>query len=113
MDKEKQRTTPQASMKSKSSLRRTQKKANTCRLTITKIETYCLTRVTWEEVKPIFNMVEHIYGFNAPPEVMACLTKIKKRFKQIIYGKTIVKTQRVVMNRNTIEAMTTLTTIQK
>ena len=86
MDKEKQRTTPQASMKSKSSLRRTQKKANTCRL---------------------------IYGFNAPPEVMACLTKIKKRFKQIIYGKTIVKTQRVVMNRNTIEAMTTLTTIQK
>ena len=32
MDKEKQRTTPQASMKSKSSLRRTQKKANTCRL---------------------------------------------------------------------------------
>ena len=90
-------------MKSKSSLRRTQKKANTCRL----------TRVTWEEVKPILNMVEHIYGFNAPPEVMACLTKIKKRFKQIIYGKTIVKTQRVVMNRNTIEAMTTLTTIQK
>ena len=53
MDKEKQRTTPQASMKSKSSLRRTQKKANTCRLTITNIETYCLTRVTWEEVKPI------------------------------------------------------------
>ena len=44
MDKEKQRTTPQASMKSKSSLRRTQKKANTCRLTITKIETYCLTK---------------------------------------------------------------------
>lgn len=109
MDKEKQRTTPQASMKSKSSLRRTQKKANTCRLTITNIETYCLTRVTWEEVKPILNMVEHIYGFNAPPEVMACLTKIKKRYKQIIYGKTIVKTQRVVMNRNTIEAMTKVT----
>lgn len=109
MDKEKQRTTPQASMKSKSSLRRTQKKAKTCRLTITNIETYCLTRVTWEEVKPILNMVEHIYGFNAPPEVMASLTKIKKRYKQIIYGKTIVKTQRVVMNRNTIEAMTKVT----
>ena len=47
MDKEKQRTTPQASMKSKSSLRRTQKKANTCRLTITNIETYCLTEHNW------------------------------------------------------------------
>ena len=45
-------------MKSKSSLRRTQKKANTCRLTITNIETYCLTRVTWEEVKPILSKRE-------------------------------------------------------
>ena len=52
MDKEKQRTTPQASMKRKSSLRRTQKKANTCRLTITNIATKCLTTETAETVKP-------------------------------------------------------------
>ena len=88
MDKEKQRTTPQASMKSKSSLRRTQKKANTCRLTITNIETYCLTRVTWEEVKPILNMVEHIYGFNAP---LNHHSKNEKNITGIMGGATLTR----------------------
>ena len=109
METEKQRTTPQASMKSKSSLRRNRKKTCDCKLPFTKIEAYCLTRVTWEEVSPIINMIELVYGIDPPPCVKAFIKRIKRKFKKAIYGKTIVKTQQVVMNRNTIEAMTKVT----
>ena len=40
---------------------------------------------------------------------VAFIKRIKRKFKKAIYGKTIVKTQQVVMNRNTIEAMTKVT----
>ena len=40
---------------------------------------------------------------------MVFIKRIKRKFKKAIYGKTIVKTQQVVMNRNTIEAMTKVT----
>jgi hypothetical protein len=106
MAKEKQRTTPQASMKSKSSLRRNKKNTCTSKLSFTKIETYCLTRVTWDEVSPIINMIELLYGIDPPPSIKAFVRRVKRKFRITIYGKTIVKTQQVVMNRNTIEAMT-------
>ena len=99
----------QARKKKKKCLRRKKKKTDDCQLIIIKIETYCLSRVTWEEVQPVINMLEVIFGMDAPPYVKSVIQRIKSKFKYELYGRTIVNTQQVVMNRNTIEAMTKVT----
>lgn len=100
----------QARKKKKKCLRRKKKKTDDFQLIIIKIETYCLSRVTWEEVQPVLNMLEAIFGImDAPPYVKSAIQRIKSKFKYELYGRTIVNTQQVVMNRNTIEAMTKVT----
>lgn len=99
----------QARKKKKKCLRRKKKKTDDFQLIIIKIETYCLSRVTWEEVQPVLNMLEAIFGMDAPPYVKSVIQRIKSKFKYELYGRTIVNTQQVVMNRNTIEAMTKVT----
>jgi hypothetical protein len=63
---------------------------------------YCMDCVTWDEAKPILDMIEKFVGQNAPPYLVAAITKVKTKFGQMIYGHT-VKTKRVNMYHTVIK----------
>lgn len=50
---------------------------------------YCMECVTWEEAKPLINLLEAVFGINAPPVVKKGITKVKKKFADLIHGPSI------------------------
>ena len=60
------------------------------------IENYCIECVTWDEVKPVIDMLTSIYTKDRPPEVDNTIKRIKKEFRNRIYG-TNIKANNVVM----------------
>lgn len=63
---------------------------------------YCMNCVTWDEAKPIIDMIEKSVGQNAPPYLVAAIAKVKNKFGQMIYGHT-VKAKRVVLLQKTVD----------
>lgn len=63
---------------------------------------YCMNCVTWDEAKPILDMIEKFVGQNAPPYLVAAIAKVKNKFGQMIYGHT-VKAKRVNMYNTVIK----------
>ena len=45
---------------------------------------YCMNCVTWDEAKPIIDMIEKSVGQNAPPYLVAAIAKVKNKFGQMI-----------------------------
>jgi uncharacterized UPF0146 family protein len=64
--------------------------------------------LTWEEAKPIVDMVEKIYGIDPPPNVKKTICRIKRKFYQKIYGKAL-KVKKVVMKAVKIGAWNKIT----
>ena len=57
---------------------------------------YCFDCMTWDEAKPVVDMIEKYYGINAPPAVIKSLKKIRNKFHRDIYGK-VIKAKTIVM----------------
>ena len=36
-------------------------------INLSDVENYCMKQLTWEEAKPIVDMIEKIYGIDPPP----------------------------------------------
>ena len=53
------------------------------------LEKYALSRATWEEARPIVDLLEIKWGLDPPPPVAAVIQRIKEKFSQLIYGPKI------------------------
>lgn len=85
-------------------------KANRCRprqkrnidytecMKIGEILKYCYELITWEEAKPILDMIEKKIGSNAPPRILEAIKKVKKHFeKKMFCG--VIKTKSVSIGK--------------
>ena len=77
-------------------------------INLSDVENYCMKQLTWEEAKPIVDMVEKIYGIDPPPNVKKTICRIKRKFYQKIYGKAF-KVKKVVMKAVKIGAWNKIT----
>lgn len=55
---------------------------------------YCKKLVTWEEAKPIIDMIEKKVGFDGPPWVLREIQKVKDRFTIKMFG-GMIKAEKV------------------
>lgn len=55
---------------------------------------YCMKLVTWEEAKPIIDMIEKKVGFDGPPWVLREIQKVKDRFTIKMFG-GMIKAEKV------------------
>lgn len=63
-------------------------------LILKEIINYCKKLVTWEEAKPIIDMIEKKVGFDGPPWVLREIQKVKDRFTIKIFG-GMIKAEKV------------------
>ena len=77
-------------------------------INLSSLESYCMKLLTWEEAKPIVDMVEKIYGIDPPPNVKMTICRIKRYFNQKIYGQAF-KVKKVVMKAVKIGAWNKIT----
>ncbi len=68
----------------------------------------CLECVTWEEAKPLVDLMEKVFGMDPPPLVKAVIKNIKRRFGRKPYSQ-LIKSKKVVMKNNRLEAMNKIT----
>ena len=77
-------------------------------ISVKTLEKICLDCVTWEEAKPHVDLLEKVFGMDPPPLVKAVIKKIKRRFGRKPYSQ-LIKTNKVVMKNNRLEAMNKIT----
>ena len=77
-------------------------------INLSDVESYCMKQLTWEEAKPIVDMIEKIYGIDPPPNVKKTIRRIKRKFYRKIYGKAF-KVKKVVMKAVKIGAWNKIT----
>lgn len=68
----------------------------------------CLECVTWEEAKPLVDLMEKVFGMNPPSTVKASIKRIKRKFSKKFH-RQVIKTKKVVMKNNRLEAMNKIT----
>ena len=80
-------------------LRKEKLKTNTkIILDIESIEEYCKDCVEWSEVKPILDMFEKTMPKDGPPELWTAIKRIKREFKNRLYGQSITAKNVVMKN---------------
>jgi hypothetical protein len=62
--------------------------------------------VTWEEARSHVDLLEKIFGINAPRQVVIVINRIKERFRA---ETNIYKAKKVVLNNNHFEAVNKVT----
>ena len=77
-----------------------------------KVIKYCMECVRWEDAKPHVDLLEKIYGIDAPPKVTAAINKIKRKFGMCA-PRQFNKTSKVVMKNNRFEAVNKITKNKK
>lgn len=94
----------------KKNLRRKHKygEAQVLSISVKTLENICLDCVTWEEAKPYVDLLEKVFGMDPPSLVKAVIKKIKRRFGRKPYSQ-LIKTRKVVMRNNRLEAMNKIT----
>ena len=68
----------------------------------------CMECVRWEDAKPHVDLLEKIYGIDAPPNVPAAINKIKRKFGMCT-PRQFIKASKVVMKDNHFEAVNKIT----
>lgn len=68
----------------------------------------CMECVRWEDAKPHVDLLEKIYGIDAPPIVAAAINKIKRKFG-LVDSRQLIMASKVVMKDNHFEAMNKIT----
>ena len=63
---------------------------------------YCMSRVTWEEARPIMDMIEKYIGQGAPPCVLVALVKVRDKFGHQMFG-SVIKTKNLSMINTTVK----------
>lgn len=86
---------PQSHKRKKKRLRE-EKNEPVIKLSLREVEEYCKDCVEWKEVKPILYFLEALLPRDGPKEVKDTIKRIKKEFKNRIYGHQI-KAKKVVM----------------
>ena len=71
-------------------------------------ELYILSRITWEEAKPLVDFLEKVYGMFPPKKVSELIEKILRKFDQKLYGRDI-KTGKVVFPNAKFDSMNKIT----
>lgn len=94
----------------KENLRRKQKygKTKTFSISVKTLERISLDCMTWEEAKPLVDLMEKVFGMNPPPTVKASIRRIKRKFR-MKFHQQVIKTKKVVMKNNRLEAMNKIT----
>jgi hypothetical protein len=77
-----------------------------------KVIKYCMGCVRWEDAKPHVDLLEKIYGIDAPPNVMADINKVKRKFGKC-KPRQFVKISKAVMKNNRFEAVNKITKNKK
>ena len=77
-----------------------------------KVVKICMECVRWEDAKPHVDLLEKIYGIDAPPNVTAAISKIKRKFGMMT-PRQLIKTRKVVMKDNHFEAVNKITKNKK
>ena len=77
-------------------------------ISVKTLEKICLDCVTWEEAKPHVDLLEKVFGMNPPSTVKASIKRIKRRFSKKFH-RQVIKTKKVVMKNNRLEAMNKIT----
>ena len=94
----------------KRTLRRKPKygKAQAFSISVKTLERISLDCMTWEEAKPQVDLMEKVFGMNPPPSVKASIKRIKRKFYKKFHHQ-VIKTRKVVMRHNRLEAMNKIT----
>lgn len=61
---------------------------------------YCLERVTWEEARPVVEIMERQELLNPSPALRAAINRIKQHFNRKIYGRPIRTKKMTVIKPN-------------
>ena len=64
------------------------------------LEKYCLERVTWEEARPVVEIMERQELLNPSPALRAAINRIKQHFNRKIYGRPIRTKKMTVIKPN-------------
>lgn len=105
---EQENVMPQVTAKRKCHLRHRKFTSKRCFIELRSIESYCMRLLTWEEAKPLVDMLEKIYGIDPPPSIKRIIRRIKGAFNHKLYGKAI-KAKTVVMKTAHFRAMNHIT----
>lgn len=94
----------------KKNLRRKPKygKAQRFSISVKTLERIGLDCMTWGEAKPLVDLMEKVFGMNPPPLVKAVIKRIKHKFGRKPYSQ-MIKTRKVVMKNNRLEALNKIT----
>ena len=68
------------------------------------LEKYALSRATWEEARPIVDLLEIKWGLDPPPPVAAVIQRVKEKFSQLIYGPKIDSHDTIQGDKNSFES---------
>lgn len=68
------------------------------------LEKYAISRATWEEARPIVDMMEIMWGLDPPPPVAAAIQRIKEKFSHLIYGPKIDSHDTIQGDKNNFES---------
>ena len=63
---------------------------------------YCMNCVTWDEARPIVDMIEKFIGKDAPRYVLIALVKVKTKFGHQMFG-CVIKTKNLSMINTTVK----------
>ena len=105
---EQENVRPQVTAKNNCHLRPRKFTQKRCFIELRSIESYCMKLITWEEAKPLVDMLEKLYGIDPPPSIKKMIRRIKRSFHQKLYGKAI-KAKTVVMKSAHFKSMNHIT----
>lgn len=86
--------------------KRAKHKGQIIKINLDLIEKIAMGCVTWEEARSHVDLLEKIFGINAPRQVVIVINRIKERFRA---ETNIYKAKKVVLNNNHFEAVNKVT----